>query len=233
MNKYLCGVLLALVITSCHSRKKNIREIRSADTIKEMGVSVMQRTASDSSSHWSLQQLFSKLSIDIDSIVIMRELECEADKSSETLSEGSALPAVAHHDHPEMAMECSYAGNRLAVGEADTAFKTASIPRPPPGSCTPGKATAATNKSKERIVITGLRISKNNTATVASVTESKDTATEAVAEVVQEKEVSTQEHKVVEKREPVVSAWMKILLAAAAVGAVIWLLSKYILKNKV
>ena len=233
MNKYLCGVLLALVITSCHSRKKNIREFRSADTIASMGVSVMQRTASDSSSHWSLQQLFSKLSIDIDSIVIMRELECESDKSSELLSEGSALPAVAHHDHPEMAMECSYAGHRLAVGEADTAFKTASIPRPPPGSCTPGKATATTNKSKERIVITGLRISKDNTATVASVTESKDTASEAVAVVTGKTEVRKHESKVVEQREPVVSAWMKILLAAAAVGAVIWLLTKYILKNKV
>ena len=232
MNKYLCGVLLALVITSCHSRKKNIREFRAADTIKEMGVSVMQRTASDSSSHWSLQQLFSKLSIDIDSIVIMRELECEADKSSEMLSEGSALTAVAHHDHPEMAMECSYAGNRLAVGEADTAFKTASITRPPPGSCPPGKATAATNKSKERIVITGLRISKNNTATSASIAESKDTASEAVAVVTGKTEGRKHESKVVEQREPVVSAWMKILLAAA-VGAVIWLLSKYSLKNKV
>lgn len=233
MNKYLCGVLLALVITSCHSRKKNIREIRSADTLREMGVSVMQRTASDSSSHWSLQQLFSKLSIDIDSIVIMRELEGEADKSSEMLSEGSALPAVAHHDHPEMAMECSYAGNRLAVGEADTAFKTASITRPPPGSCTPGKATAATNKSKERIVITGLRISKDNTATSASSAESKDTASEAVAVVTGKTEVRKHESKVVEQREPVVSTWMKILLAAAAVGAVIWLSSKFVLHNKV
>lgn len=233
MNKYLCGVLLALVITSCHSRKKNIREIRSADTLREVGVSVMQRTASDSSSHWSLQQLFSKLSIDIDSIVIMRELECDPDKSSEMLSEGSALHAVAHHDHPEMAMECSYAGNRLAVGEADTAFKTASITRPPPGSCTTGKATANTNKSKERIVITGLRISKDNTATSASIAESKDTASEAVAVVTGKTEVRKHESKVVEQREPVVSTWMKILLAAAAVGAVIWLLSKFILKNKV
>lgn len=225
MYKTICIVFLALVISSCHSRKKFISEYKSADTIQQMNVSVMQRTASDSSCTWSLQQLFSRLSVDIDSIVITREPEAVTVDPGELTPEGSALQAVAHHDHPEMAMECYYAGNRLAVGEADTAFKTASIPRPPPASSSPYKATA-NNKAKERIVIAGLRFNQDNTATVASVTESKDTVTEAVADVVRKAEVSTQEHKTVEKREPASAPGLKILLMLAGIITLIYIFRK-------
>lgn len=233
MYKTICIPFLALVISSCHSRKKIISEYKSADTIQQMNVSVMQRTASDSSCTWSLQQLFSRLSVDIDSIVITREPGAVTVDPGELTPEGSALQAVAHHDHPGMAMECYYAGNRLAVGEADTTFKTASIPRPPPGASSPVSVAATPKRSKERIVIAGLRISKDDTATVASVTESKDTVSEAAAEVGQEKEVSTQEHKVVEKREPASAAGLKILIVIAGIIIAIVVIRRFLFRNKV
>ena len=222
----IIAVIVAMtVLASCKAKKKVVQESKAADSLQVMEVSMMQRTASDTSSTWAIQQLFKSLKIDIDSIVITRETEGGTVCPGESLAYGTALSAVTHHDHLRMAMECYGADNSLGEEEAAAALKTASIPRPPPASSSPYKATA-NNKAKERIVIAGLRFNQDNTATVASVTESKDTVTEAVADVVRKAEVSTQEHKSVEKREPASAPGLKILLMLAGIITLIYIFRK-------
>ena len=229
-------IFLLFLLASCKSKQQVITEHRCSESLEVNEVAAVQSTAKATSSTLSLQELFSNLSLNIDSIVITKPPEL-SNGYGENVSEGSAFTPGTPHDHPPcvgMAEGCAYGDTAYAPGVAaathSAPLKTATIPSLPTERISPNNTrhnNVPYNGQQGKIVISGISLNRQSAQCNTDITASSDTATEVRMDKSVQTSVKQDSIQRVEGKPRSKSVWKYAIVILTVIAAAILLMKKF------
>lgn len=230
-------LFLMFLLASCKSKQQVITEYKYSDSLEVKEVAAVRSTAKATSSTFSLEQMLSSMSLNIDSIVITMPSELSSMEYGENVSVGTAFTPGTPHDHlPYVGMVegCAYGDTASATGVPvathSAPLKTATIPSLPTERISPNNArhiNVPYHSQQGKIVISGIRLNQQSAQSKADITASSDTLSEVHTDYVEQTAVSSQSAKAVEGKPRSKNVWQYVIVLTGLALAVGYLMKKF------